>query len=180
MAARRIEHVFDRLAGDAAGAGGVPDSRTVMSGCPTELAERVEAAQRIMNAAAAVQVQRIAQYAAREDVPNEDGTWGQQDRGVGHVAAFASGVVGPAGSARGRGRQGGCCGEDGVGHGPTLHAMAAGDLDEWRASVLTRELATPARNGRGGPGGGAAWCAGADGRADQSPCPGAGRPTRQP
>ena len=108
-----------------------------------ELAERVEAAQRIMNAAAAVQVQRIAQYAAREDVPNEDGTWGHQDRGVGHVAAFASGVVGPRlglSPAAADGKVGVAARMASV-MVPTLHAMAAGDLDEWRASVLTRELA---------------------------------------
>ncbi len=60
-----------------------------------DLARGVEAAQRVINAAQAVQVQRVAQYAAREDVRLEDGTLAQQDRGVGHVSEFAAGVIGP-------------------------------------------------------------------------------------
>ena len=108
-----------------------------------ELAERVEAAQRVMNAAAAAQTQRIAQYAAREDVQREDGTWDQQDRGLGHVNEFASGVVGPrlGLSAAAADSKVGIAARMASVMGPTLRSMAAGELDAWRATVLTRELA---------------------------------------
>ena len=69
-----------------------------------ELTERAEAAQRIANAAQAVQVQRVAQYAAREDVRLEDGTWSQEDRGVGQVSEFAAGVWGRGWGCRRPGR----------------------------------------------------------------------------
>lgn len=108
-----------------------------------ELAGRVEAAQRVMNAAAAVQMQRIAEYAAREDVAREDGTWGQQDRGLGHLDEFASGVIGPGlglSPAAADSKVGVAARMASV-MGPTLRVMAAGDLDVWRATVLTRELA---------------------------------------
>lgn len=107
-----------------------------------ELAERVEASQRVVNAAAAVQVQRMAQYAAREDVRHEDGTLGQQDRPLGHVSEFASGVVGPVlglSSAAADTKVGVAARLASV-MAPTLRAMAAGELDDWRATVLTREL----------------------------------------
>lgn len=98
MGATIIERMFDRLAeaqrllreefedSRRGGASALSDA---------ELTERVEAAQRVANMAQAVQVQRVAQYAAREDVRLEDGTLAQQDRGVGHVSEFAAGVVGP-------------------------------------------------------------------------------------
>lgn len=107
-----------------------------------ELTERVEAAQRVANMAQAVQVQRVAQYAAREDVRLEDGTLAQQDRGVGHVSEFAAGVVGPrlglspAGADR-RVRWAARLASRFV---ATLELMAAGDLDDYRAWVLASEL----------------------------------------
>ena len=107
-----------------------------------QLAERVEAAQRVANMAQAVQVQRVAQYAAREDVRLEDGTLAQQDRGVGHVSAFAAGVVGPrlGLSPAGADRKVHLSARLASRFRPTLGLMAAGDLDDYRASVLVTEL----------------------------------------
>jgi hypothetical protein len=138
--------MFDRLAeaqrllaeefadSRARGAAGLSDA---------ELAERVEAAQRAANMAQAVQAQRVAQYAAREDVRFEDGTLGQQDRGLGHVSAFASGVVGPrlGLSPAGADRKVHLSARLASRFAPTLAVMAAGDLDDYRASVLVTELA---------------------------------------
>ena len=140
-----LEHMFDRLA--VALALVQEEFADSCSGGPrltdAELAERVEAAQRVMNAAAAAQTQRIAQYAAREDVQREDGTWDQQDRGLGHVNEFASGVVGPrlGLSAAAADSKVGIAARMASVMGPTLRSMAAGELDAWRATVLTRELA---------------------------------------
>lgn len=107
-----------------------------------ELAERVEAAQQVINAAQAVQVQRVAQYAAREDVRLEDGTLAQQDRGLGHVSAFAAGVVGPklGLSPAGADRKVHLSARLASRFVPTLELMAAGELDDYRASVLVAEL----------------------------------------
>lgn len=107
-----------------------------------DLARGVEAAQRVINAAQAVQVQRVAQYAAREDVRLEDGTLAQQDRGVGHVSEFAAGVIGPrlGLSAAGADRKVGVSARLASRFAPTLGLMAAGELDEYRASVLVVEL----------------------------------------
>ena len=107
-----------------------------------QLAERVEAAQRVANMAQAVQVQRVAQYAAREDVRLEDGTLAQQDRGVGHVSAFAAGVVGPrlGLSPAAADRKVHLSARLASRFRPTLGVMAAGGLDDYRASVLVAEL----------------------------------------
>ena len=107
-----------------------------------ELVERVEAAQRVANMAFAVQAVRMAQYAAREDVLLEDGTVGQRDRPLGHVSEFAAGVVGPALGLSPAGADAKvrvAARLAGVMRG-TLGAVAVGDLDEWRATVLVREL----------------------------------------
>ena len=111
-----------------------------------DLAERVEAAQRVANMAHAVQVQRVAQYAAREDVRCEDGTVGQQDRGLGHVSAFAAGVVGPklGLSPAGADRKVHLSARLASRFVPTLEVMGAGELDDYRASVLVAELADAA------------------------------------
>lgn len=107
-----------------------------------ELVERVEAAQRVSNMAQAVQAQRVAQYAAREDVRFEDGRLGQQDRGLGHISEFASGVVGPrlGLSPAGADRKVGISARLASRFAATLELMAAGELDEYRASVLVGEL----------------------------------------
>jgi hypothetical protein len=139
-----IEHMFHRLA-EALRL--VQEEFEASRTGPTslsdaELAERVEASQRVVNAASAVQVQRMAQYAAREDVRHEDGTLGQQDRPLGHVSEFASGVVGPALglSPAAADTKVGVAARLASVMAPTLRVMAAGELDEWRATVLTREL----------------------------------------
>jgi hypothetical protein len=115
------------------GAGGLSDEA---------LAERVQAAQQVANMAHAVQVQRVAQYAAREDVRFEDGTLGHAERGLGHVSAFAAGVVGPklGLSPAGADRKVHLSARLASRFRPTLVVMAAGELDEYRASVLVSEL----------------------------------------
>jgi hypothetical protein len=107
-----------------------------------ELVESVEAAQRITNMAQAVQAQRVAQYAAREDVRFEDGTLGQDDRGLGHVSEFAAGVVGPrlGLSPAGADRKVVLSARLASRFAATLALMGAGELDEYRASVVATEL----------------------------------------
>jgi len=110
-----------------------------------DLAAEVDGAQRVMNAAFAVQAVRVAQYAGRE--LEQDGLgggliWVDVDYGVGHVSEFASDCFGPM-----------------LEMGPvaasrkvetaaalasrlplTLAAMSAGELDSWRATIIATEL----------------------------------------
>src|SRR5665647_1270630 len=113
-----------------------------------DLAAEVDGAQQVINAAAAVQVLRVAQYAGREEEQDAAGAWVEVDHGVGHVSEFASDCFGPM-----------------LAMGPvaasrkvdtaaalasklprTLAAMSAGDLDSWRATIIATELseASPA------------------------------------
>lgn len=146
VAATTLEHMFDRLAeAQRLVQEEFEDSRIRGSAAAlsdADLARGVEAAQRVINAAQAVQVQRVAQYAAREDVRLEDGTVAQQARGVGHVSEFAAGVIGPrlGLSAAGADREVGVSARLASRLAPTLGEMAAGELDEYRASVLVVEL----------------------------------------
>jgi hypothetical protein len=107
-----------------------------------ELVEAVEAVQRVTNMAQAVQAQRVAQYAAREDVRFEDGTLGQDDRGLGHVSEFAAGVVGPrlGLSPAAADRKVVLSARLASRFAATLALMGAGELDEYRASVVATEL----------------------------------------
>src|SRR5665811_2303368 len=108
-----------------------------------DLAAQVDGAQQVINAAAAVQALRVAQYAGREEEQDGTGAWVEVDHGVGHVAEFASDCFGPA-----------------LAMGPvaasrkvevaaalaaklplTLAAMSTGDLDSWRATIIATELA---------------------------------------
>src|SRR5450759_4616865 len=61
-----------------------------------DLAAEVDGAQRVINAACAVQALRVAQYAAREQEQDGTGAWVEVDHGVGHVSEFASDCFGPA------------------------------------------------------------------------------------
>jgi hypothetical protein len=107
------------------------------------LTEAVERCQRVVNAAHAVQAVRMAQFAAREDVRHEDGTMGQRDLPIGHVNEFASCCVGPAlGLApRSADDRVGCAAMMASRLPTTLAAMAAGDVDWFRARALVEELA---------------------------------------
>jgi Domain of unknown function (DUF222)/HNH endonuclease len=107
-----------------------------------DLAAEVDGAQQVINAASAVQALRVAQYAARDEQQDASGHWVEVDHGLGHVGEFASDCFGPA-----------------LAMGPvaasrkvdtaavlasklplTLAAMAAGDLDVWRATIIATEL----------------------------------------
>jgi hypothetical protein len=61
-----------------------------------DLAAEVDGAQQVINAAAAVQALRVAQYAARDDVQDSSGAWVEVDHGTGHVSEFAADCSGPA------------------------------------------------------------------------------------
>ena len=113
-----------------------------------DLSAEVDGAQQVINAAAAVQALRVAQYAAREEEQDGTGAWVEVDHGVGHVSEFAADVFGPMLA----------MGSVAAGHKVqtaaalasklplTLAAMSAGDLDSWRATIIATELseASPA------------------------------------
>src|SRR5450759_1469804 len=107
-----------------------------------DLAAEVDGAQRVINAAAAVQALRVAQYAGREQEQDGTGAWVEVDHGVGHVSEFASDCFGPA-LATGpvaAGRKFGTDAELAAKLPATLAAMAAGHLDSWRATIIATEL----------------------------------------
>ncbi|MDQ5841837.1 MAG: HNH endonuclease, partial [Chloroflexota bacterium] len=108
-----------------------------------DLAAEVDGAQHVINAASAVQVLRVAQYAAREEEQDPTGAWVVVDHGLGHVSEFASDcfgpmlAMGPVASSRKVVTAAALASRLPV----TLAAMAAGDLDPWRASIISTELA---------------------------------------
>jgi len=55
-----------------------------------DLAAEVDGAQRVINAASAVQALRVAQYAGREQEQDGFGAWVEVDHGVGHLGQFAA------------------------------------------------------------------------------------------
>jgi len=108
----------------------------------SELAAEVDGAQKVINAASAVQCLRVAQYAGREEEQDATSAWVEVDHGIGHLGEFASDCFGPM-----------------LAMGPvaadrkvdaaitlafklpvTLAAMSAGDLDLWRATIIATEL----------------------------------------
>ncbi len=113
-----------------------------------ELVGEVEALQRVINVASAAQAVRVAQFAAREEVRREDGSWVSVDRGLGHVSEFAGDAFGPALgmspiAARDR------AGKSAIWAArlpATLAAMGVGDLDPWRATVIAEELSCADRD----------------------------------
>src|SRR5665811_2115650 len=107
-----------------------------------DLAAQVDGAQQVINAAAAVQALRVAQYAGREEEQDGTGAWVEVDHGVGHVSEFASDCFGPA-LAMGpvaAGRKVGTAAALAAKLPATLAAMAAGHLDSWRATIIATEL----------------------------------------
>ena len=139
-----LEHMFDKFSqalalmreafADAqAGSGALAD---------LDLAAQVDGAQQVINAAAAVQVLRVAQYAAREDEQDAGGQWVHVDRGLGHVNEFASDCFGPmlAMGPSAAGRKVDAAAVLAARLPMTLAAMSAGDLDLWRATVIATEL----------------------------------------
>src|SRR5450759_4943025 len=107
-----------------------------------DLAAEVDGAQQVINAAAAVQALRVAQYAGREQEQDGSGAWVEVDHGLGHVSEFASDCFGPA-LAMGpvaAGRKVGTAAALAAKLPATLAAMAAGHLDSWRATIIATEL----------------------------------------
>lgn len=107
-----------------------------------ELAAQVDAARRVINAAPAVQALRVAQVASRVYVRGEDGLFTAADLGPGYVNEFAGDLFGPMLvmshiAAERKVRTAAVW----VSKLPrTLQAMADGDLDSWRATVIADEL----------------------------------------
>ena len=111
-----------------------------------DLAAEVDGAQQVINAAAAVQTIRVAQYAARDDEQDGSGAWVEVDHGLGHVSEFASDCFGPMLA------MGFVQAERKVNTAAilasklpaTLAAMSAGDLDPWRATIIATQLSEAA------------------------------------
>jgi hypothetical protein len=122
----------DATAGVAAGLAG-PDL--------AELAGVVLAAQRVVNAASAVQAVGLAAIAARDEVQGPDGSWVAVDRGAGFVGEFAAVGVAPMLGLTSRGAEERVRTAAGlVSRLPgVLAAMVAGELDGWRASIVVAE-----------------------------------------
>ena len=112
-----------------------------------DLAAEVDAAQKVINAASAVQALRVAQYAAREQEQDATGAWVDVDHGLGHVSEFAGDCFGPMLS------MGFVQADRKVNTTAilasrlpvTLAAMSAGDLDWWRATIIATELSEASR-----------------------------------
>ena len=109
---------------------------------PEVLAAEVDGAQRVINAAGAVQALRVAQYAGREQEPEGSGVWGDVDHGVGHVSEFAADCFGPmlAMSPVAASRRVQTAAALAARLPLTLAAMGAGSLDSWRATIIATEL----------------------------------------
>ena len=116
-----------------------------------DLAAEVDGAQRVINAASAVQAVRVAQYAARQEEQDATGAWVEVEHGLGHVGEFASDCFGPmlglGPVAAGRRVQ---IAADLAAKLPaTLAAMSAGELDWWRATIIATELCEASRESCG-------------------------------
>ncbi len=113
-----------------------------------DLAAEVDGAQRVINAACAVQAIRVAQYAAREQEQDGSGQWVEVEHGLGHVGEFAADAFGPmlAMGPVAAGRRVDASAVLASRLPLTLAAMSAGDLDWWRATIIATELseASPA------------------------------------
>ena len=103
----------------------------------------VLAAQRVVNAASAVQAVGLAGIAARDEVRAGDGSWVAVDRGAGFVGEFAAVSVAPMLGLTSRGAEERVRTAAGlVSRLPgVLAAMGAGELDAWRASIVVAETA---------------------------------------
>jgi hypothetical protein len=106
------------------------------------LAAEVDGAQRVINAASAVQGLRVAQYAARVTEQDRAGDWVEVQVGLGAVGEFASDCFGPmlAMGPVAAGRKVATAAALASRLPVTLAAMSAGDLDWWRATVIATEL----------------------------------------
>ena len=107
-----------------------------------DLAAEVDGAQKVINAASAVQALRVAQYAGRDEEQDDSGAWVDVDHGVGHVSEFAGDCFGPMLSMGpvAAGRKVATAAILASRLPATLAAMSAGDLDSWRATIIATEL----------------------------------------
>ena len=112
-----------------------------------DLAGEVDGAQKVINAACAVQALRVAQYAGREQEQDQTGAWVEVDHGVGHVGEFAGDCFGPMLSMGpvGASRKVETAAVLAARLPVTLAAMSAGDLDAWRATIIATELGQASR-----------------------------------
>ena len=112
-----------------------------------DLAAEVEGAQRVINAASAVQALRVAQYAGRDEEQDDSRAWVDVDHGLGHVSEFAADALGPmlAMGSVAAGRKVDTAAVLASRLPVTLAAMSAGDLDSWRATIIATELAEACR-----------------------------------
>ncbi len=113
-----------------------------------ELGDDVVQAQRVIGAVTAVQTTRIAQYAARDERRLETGEFVEEDRGIGHVAEFAADLLAPAlGMSHGTAQKRVHLAVVQAARLPgTMAALAAGDLDPFRAQIVAEELAGASRD----------------------------------
>ena len=122
------------------------DARTGAALTPgVDLTAAVDGAQRVINAAGAVQALRVAQYAGREQEQDPLGAWVEVDHGLGHVSEFAPDCFGPMLSMGfvAAGRKVATAAALAAKLPATLAAMAAGDLDSWRATIIATEDSGP-------------------------------------
>src|SRR5680860_1278711 len=145
-----LEHMFDKFSQALALMGeAFEDAQTGATylAC-VDLAAEVDGAQRVINAACAVQALRVAQYAAREEEQDPSGQWVEAEHGLGHVSEFAADAFGPmlAMGPVAAGRKVDTAAALAAKLPLTLAAMSAGDLDSWRATIIATELseASPA------------------------------------
>ncbi len=112
-----------------------------------DLAAEVDGAQRVINAASAVQALRVAQYAGREQEQDGSGAWVEVDHGVGYLGQFAADCFGPmlAMGPVAAGRKVEVAAALASRLPVTLAAMSAGDLDSWRATIIATELCAAGR-----------------------------------
>ena len=112
-----------------------------------DLAAEVDGAQRVINAASAVQALRVAQFAGREQEQDGSGAWVEVDHGVGHLGEFAADCFGPmlAMGPVAASRKVEAAAALASRLPATLAAMSAGDLDSWRATIIATELAEAGR-----------------------------------
>src|SRR5665811_264249 len=145
-----LEHMFDKFSQALALMGeAFEDAQTGATYLgAVDLAAEVDGAQRVINAACAVQALRVAQYAAREEEQDPSGQWVEAEHGLGHVSEFAADAFGPmlAMGPVAAGRKVDTAAALAAKLPLTLAAMSAGDLDSWRATIIATELseASPA------------------------------------
>ena len=141
---RTLEHMIDKLSQALTlMREAFADAQTGSMFMPSvDLAAEVDAAQKVINAASAVQALRVAQYAAREQEQDATGAWVDVDHGVGHVGEFAADCFGPmlAMGPVAAGRKVETAAILASRLPATLAAMSAGDLDWWRATIIATEL----------------------------------------